>query len=125
MHDNLFAIERRLIDPPDCTFKVLLDPKQTRSDQVLPARSVLESLAEMKKQKRNRSNVRSLSVSPPSDKSQFFRSSRNSNTDRFEAKTINKKHQPKISNKAFNPFRQKDEDEALAKKSHNRRRWSQ
>jgi hypothetical protein len=26
--------------------------------------------------------------------------------------------------KAFNPFRQQDEDEVLAKKSHNRRRWS-
>lgn len=26
--------------------------------------------------------------------------------------------------KAFNPFRQEDEDEVLAKKSHNRRRWS-
>jgi hypothetical protein len=26
--------------------------------------------------------------------------------------------------KAFNPFRQSDEDEVLAKRSHNRRRWS-
>jgi hypothetical protein len=25
---------------------------------------------------------------------------------------------------AFNPFRQSDEDEVLAKRSHNRRRWS-
>jgi hypothetical protein len=26
--------------------------------------------------------------------------------------------------KAFNPFRQSDEDKVLAKRSHNRRRWS-
>ena len=36
----------------------------------------------------------------------------------------NKSSQGSRRKKAFNPFRQKDEDEVLAKNSHNRRRWS-
>jgi len=35
-----------------------------------------------------------------------------------------KTHVPSRRKKAFNPFRQSDEDEVLAKRSHNRRRWS-
>lgn len=118
-HENRFPMERRLINPPDYAVK------QMRSDKVLRGTNVLESLAETKNQKRNRMSSRSLSVSPPSDRSLAFRNSRHSNTDRFESKLVHKKHQSKNGKKAFNPFRQKDEDEVLAKKSHNRRRWSQ
>lgn len=88
---------------------------------------------------RLRAGTRSLSVSPPTSKSigspprDTFHRPKPSHEERFQSKN-NSPHngsQPPFragmasrKKKMFNPFRQQDEEEVLAMKSHNRRRWS-
>jgi Vacuolar membrane-associated protein Iml1 len=77
--------------------------------------------AETSPEKNTRSE-RSVSVSPPR-----FLADSTRKVDRFAAQNRTANRDPPSSRrrkKAFNPFRQRDEDEVLAQKSHNRRRWS-
>lgn len=69
-----------------------------------------------------------LSSSPPTASRMIIGNSRmDSSTQRSKSRESALKGRQSHSSKrkkAFNPFRQQDEDEVLAKNSHNRRRWS-
>ena len=54
----------------------------------------------------------------------LFKTSMNSSTNRNKSKKHNHQHRYRRKVWVLNPFRQEDEDEVLAKRTHNRRRWS-
>jgi len=78
---------------------------------------------------RGTSSERGLSTSPPRSGLAFAGSLKRSEAVTVQHRRAGRDHgnhrtQNSRRKKAFNPFRQQDEDEVLAKKSHNRRRWS-
>ena len=66
---------------------------------------------------------KSLAHSPPNSSMLRERSTQRQNS--RDIQSSSQKHSVgSRRKKVFNPFRQRDEDEVLAKRSHNRRRWS-
>jgi hypothetical protein len=69
--------------------------------------------------------IKSIAQSPPRfDPPRVGGTTRDRPGQRPAHTSSNKQHLGSRRKKAFNPFRQRDEDEVLAIRSHNRRRWS-
>jgi hypothetical protein len=67
-----------------------------------------------------RASKKAMAMSPP----RINARERSSQRKGRESSSHNKQEVQSRRKKAFNPFRQSDEDAVLAKRSHNRRRWS-
>jgi hypothetical protein len=72
----------------------------------------------------SRISKKNAALSPPSSGIARERSLQRHHSNRETSGTGQKQPMGSRRKKAFNPFRQSDEDEVLAKRSHNRRRWS-
>jgi hypothetical protein len=124
-HNGRLSLERRLVDPQDFASNNISYWKPRRRTGILTGSRLKDISTDVKGQQNHLPSARSSSFSPPTDRKQGNASVRHIFSGKPQTTGAGRKTRNKLVKKAFNPFRQQDEEEVLAKRSHNRRRWSQ
>lgn len=134
---RLGSLDRRFVHPREFTkqgqTEALGHRLQQDSKQALFAAGRTELQPDEKSPRKSLASEKGISMSPPKPglgfagslkRSEALGQHRIAGRDQGHTRTQGSRAHNSRRKKAFNPFRQQDEDEVLAKKSHNRRRWS-
>jgi hypothetical protein len=135
---RLGSLDRRFVHPREISKQGQTEARshlfQQDSKQGLFAAGRTELRLDNKGSRKPLASEKSISMSPPKPglafagsvkRSEVLGQHRTAGRDQGHTRTQgNSRAHNSRRKKAFNPFRQQDEDEVLAKKSHNRRRWS-